>query len=47
MRSHERFLRHFFSVRPVSQDAVRHAERQGGRLDQPDLELALEIGVHA
>ena len=42
VRLDERLLRHVLSVLPVPQHAVRDAEGQRGRFDEPGLELLLK-----
>src|SRR5262249_23265934 len=39
----ERLLRHVLGILPMAQHAVGHAKRQGGRVGQPELELAAEV----
>ena len=46
VRPDERFLRDVFSVLPVADDAVRDAEGQSGRLDEPGFELLFDLPVH-
>src|SRR6185436_11949754 len=43
----ERLLRHVLGVLPVPQHAIRDAEGQRGRFDEPGLELLLELLIHA